>query len=92
MSHCPKCGIEKTTKNCSKWRDNKSKLTYQYYCKVCWRKKYGHWYNAKVEDIWWKRLELYGLELLLDIEEVSLALDRQTLLYDEYKEPKWNYS
>ena len=43
------------------------------------RLKDGSWWKAKLEDVWWNGLELWGRELLLDIEELNFELDYQEL-------------
>ena len=56
--------------------------SYQYWCKLCHAEiaRKGRWWKAKLEDVWWNGLELWGRELLLDIEELNFELDYQELM------------
>ena len=83
MKFCPKCGIEKNNKNCSRgYKRKDGSHSYQYWCKVCHAEiaRKGRWWKAKLGDVWWNGLELWGRELLLDIEELNFELDYQELM------------
>ena len=78
---CYRCGKKKTVENTNFYfrRTNESLVKqWQAYCKTCQDRHYYSVYLTP-HHIFWNRMELFGKDLIQDIEAVHFILDLQEL-------------